>query len=103
MSAVSQSSLRGWLVDMVVGGLGGLVVAWIVAVNLVIYLGVEGGYQAGPGDVFEHSWTLGIVVVAVLVAGPVLAVTYMRRQRRQRDAAGEKAGLPGQGHGRGSS
>lgn len=97
---MSQSHFRGWLVDLVVGGLGGLVVAWIVAVNLVIYLGVESGYQAGPGDVFKHSWILGIVVVAVLVAGPVLAVTYMRRQRRQRNAVG--AGLPGQGDGRAS-
>lgn len=92
---MSHSHFRGWLVDLVVGGLGGLVIAWVVAVNLVIYLGVEGGYQAGPGDVFEHSWILGIVVVAVLSAGPVLAVSYMRRQRRQRDAAGGKAGLPG--------
>lgn len=83
--------------DLVLGGLGGLVVAWIVAVNLVIYLGVEGGYQAGPGDVFEHSLMLGIVVVAIVVAGPVLAVTYMRRQRRQRNAVG--AGIPGRGSG----
>lgn len=83
---MSRSGFRWWFVDLVVGGLGGLVIAWIVAVNLVIYLGVEGGYQAGPGDVFEHSWILGIVVVAVLLAGPVLAITYMRRQRRQRDA-----------------
>lgn len=93
---------REWLVDLGVGGLGGLLVAWIVAVNLVIYLGVEGGYQAGPGDVFEHSWVLGIIVVAIVLAGPALGVTYMRRQRRQRDAAGDKARLPGQGHGRGS-
>lgn len=98
---MSQGDFRGWLVDLVVGGLGGLVVAWIVAVNLVIYLGVEGGYQAGPGDVFEHSWILGIVVVAIVVAGPVLAVIYMRRQRRQRNAGA--ASLPGQGHGRGAS
>ncbi len=81
---MSQSHFRGWLVDLVVGGLGGLVVAWIVAVNLVIYLGVESGYQAGPGDVFKHSWILGIVVVAVLVAGPVLAVTYMRAPTAER-------------------
>ncbi|MFP3883018.1 MAG: hypothetical protein ACLFRT_08445 [Actinomycetota bacterium] len=97
---MSQSQFGGWFVDLVAGGLGGLVIAWIVAVNLVIYLGVEGGYQAGPGDVFEHSWILGTVVVAILAAGPVLAVTYMRRQRRQRNAVG--AGLPGEGHGRGS-
>lgn len=99
---MSQSHFRGWFVDLAAGGLGGLVIAWIVAVNLVIYLGVEGGYRAGPGDVFGHSAVLGIVVVAIVLAGPALGVTYMRRQRRQRDAAGERARLPGQGHGRGS-
>lgn len=98
---MSQGDFRGWLVDLVVGVLGGLVVAWIVAVNLVIYLGVQGGYQAGPGDVFGRSVVLGIVVTAVIAAGPALGVMYMRRQRRQRNAVG--AGLPGQGHGRGSS
>lgn len=84
---MSRSDFRGWFVDLVVGGLGGLVIAWIVAVNLVIYLGVEGGYQAGLGDVFGHSVVLGIVVIGIVVAGPALGVTYMKRQRRQRDAA----------------
>lgn len=84
---MSRGDFRGWFVDLVVGGLGGLVIAGIVAVNLVIYLGVEDGYQAGLGDVFAHSVVLGILVVGVVVAGPALGVTYMRRQRRQRDAA----------------
>lgn len=101
MSSVSRGGFRGWFVDLAVGGLGGLVIAWIVAVNLVIYLGVEGGYQAGLGDVFGHSVMLGVVVIGVVVAGPVLGVMYMRRQRRQRDAV--DAGRPGQGNVRGSS
>lgn len=82
-----RGGLRGWFVDLVVGGLGGLVIAGIVAVNLVIYLGVEGGYQAGLGDVFGHSVVLGTLVIGVVVGGPVLGVTYMRRQRQQRDAS----------------
>ncbi len=89
---MSQSVFRGWSVDLVVGGLGGLVIAWIVAVNLVIYLGVDSGYQAGLGDVFGHSVVLGIIVIVVVVAGPVLGVIYMRKQRRQRDAASADAG-----------
>jgi len=87
----------------VTGGLAGAVVAGIVAVNLVIYLGVEGGYEAGLGDVFGHSVVLGIVVISVLVAGPVLGVTYLRRRRRHRDVAAVDAGMGGQGHVRGSS
>lgn len=98
---MSQGGFRGWFVDLVVGGLAGLVIAWIVAVNLVIYLGVEGGYQAGPGDVFGHSVVLGIVVIGLVAAGLVLGVMYMRRQRQQRDVV--DAGMSGQGHGRGSS
>lgn len=44
---MSRGGFRGWFVDLAVGGLGGLVIAWIVAVNLVIYLGVEGGIRLG--------------------------------------------------------
>jgi len=69
---------------MVFGGLIGVVVSAIVAVNLVIFLGVPGGYEAGLGDVFRHSPLLGALVVAVLVAGPVLGILAGRRSGRIR-------------------
>jgi hypothetical protein len=36
----------GWGVDLAVGGLCGLIAGAVVVVNLVIFLGVEGGYVA---------------------------------------------------------
>jgi hypothetical protein len=57
---------------------GGLL-SVVVAVNLVIYLGVEGGYESTLGDVFAHSPLTGILVVGVLAAGPVIGVIVARR------------------------
>lgn len=68
-------------------------VAGIMAVNLIIYLGVESGYEAGLGDVFGHSVVLGIVAISVLVSGPVLGVTYLGRRGRHRDRAAVDAGM----------
>lgn len=77
-----RDHVRQWLFDLVAGGvLGGLAGA-IVAVNVVIYSGVESGYQASPGDVFGHSVLIGILVVAILVGTPVLGVFLARRRRR---------------------
>jgi hypothetical protein len=75
----------GWGVDLAVGGLCGLIAGAILSVNLVIFLGVEGGYEASLGDVFAHNVLIGIVVVAVLVAGPLGGVAYARWRRRLRE------------------
>ena len=80
----------GWGVDLAVGGFCGLIAGAVVAVNLVIFLGVEGGYEASLGDVFAHSLLIGILVVAVLGAGPVAGVSYARWRRRLR---GESRGM----------
>ncbi|HEU4895743.1 MAG TPA: hypothetical protein VFT85_07885 [Acidimicrobiia bacterium] len=77
----------GWGIDLAVGGLCGLIAGAIVAVNLIIFMGVEGGYEAGVGDVFSHSILLGILVISVLVAGPLCAVAYARLLRRRRDVS----------------
>ena len=95
MRAASRRGIRVWVVDLVAGGLAGLGVAWIVAVNLVITSVPEGGYEAGLGDVFGHSVVLGIVVIGVVVFGPVVGVTYLRRRRRHRDRAAVDAGMGG--------
>lgn len=98
---MSQLDIRAW--TSVIGGLAGAVVAGIMAANLVIYLGVEGGYEAGLGDVFGHSVVLGIVAISVLVSGPVLGVTYLGRRGRHRDRTAVDGGMGGQGDVRGSS
>jgi len=69
---------------VVVGGLVGGVVGAIVAVNLVIFAGIDGGYEASLPEVFEQSPLTGFGAVLVLVAGPVLGVIVARSMRRHR-------------------
>lgn len=84
MSATAPS--RGWLVDIIVGGLAGGILGAIVAVNVVIFSGIERGYESGLGEIFEYHWLLGIATVMILAAGPVLGVMFARRWRKIRAA-----------------
>lgn len=83
-TAPERSRKLGWLVDVLVGGIVGGVTGAIVAVNVVIFSGVDRGYEASLREVFGHSPFLGVVVVMVLAAGPVLGVLVARRQRGRR-------------------
>jgi hypothetical protein len=71
----------------VVAALSGFVVAVIAILNLHILVGLEAGYAASPADVFEWSLLLGMVDIALLVAGPVFGVVAASRLRR-RDSRG---------------
>lgn len=75
----------GWVTDGFVGVILGGVISAIVAVNVVIYAGIEDGYEASIGDVFDESLLIGLVTVAILVGGPILGVVLMRRRRHRRD------------------
>lgn len=81
---MTKTPWRDWLADALVGGAVGLVAAGIVAVNLVIYYGFELGYETSLSEVFEHSATLGLVVVFTLASGPVVGAltAHMRRVKR---------------------
>lgn len=70
-----------WLVVLLGGAVGGLI-GLIAAVNLVIYSGVEGGYEANLGDVFAHSALVGVAVVALPVGGMVAGVIVALRRRQ---------------------
>ncbi|WP_207081439.1 hypothetical protein [Nocardioides sp. S5] len=70
--------------------LAGLLVATIVVVNLHIALGLEEGYAARPADVLEASTLLALADVALLVAGPVLAIAIVVRQRSGDRRAGPR-------------
>jgi hypothetical protein len=72
---------RGWIVDIVVGGLIGGFLGAIVAVNVVIFSGIERGYQSGITEIFEYNAVLGVLVLSILVGGPVLGVVLARRAR----------------------
>jgi hypothetical protein len=80
--------MKGWLLDLTVGGLVGGLVGAVAAVNFVIYTGIEQGYEASLTEVFEYSPVAGIVTVAILVAGPVLGVLAARRRRKKMGAGG---------------
>ena len=75
---------KPWLLDVVVGGISGGLVGAVVAVNVVIYSGIDRGYQASIPEVFRESVLIGLLVVAILVAGPVVGVWIARRLRYQR-------------------
>jgi MFS family permease len=72
---------RGWIVDIVLGGLIGGFLGAIVAVNVVIFSGIERGYQSGITEIFEYNAVLGVLVLSILVGGPVLGVVLARRAR----------------------
>jgi hypothetical protein len=76
----------GWFVDIVAGGIFGGIAGAIVAVNFVIYSGIERGYEATIPEVFRESVVAGVITVAVLLAGPVVGVWIARRLRRRRNA-----------------
>jgi hypothetical protein len=76
----------GWFVDIVAGGIVGGVAGAIVAVNFVIYAGIDRGYEATIPEVFRQSVVAGVITVAVLVAGPAVGVWIARRRRRRRIA-----------------
>ena len=75
---------RQWLIDGLVGVGGGGLIGAIVAVNFVIYVGIERGYEASIPDVFRQNPLAGIVTVVILAAGPVAGVVGMRWLRRPR-------------------
>jgi CDP-diglyceride synthetase len=83
-NATTGRRTRGWIRDVVVGGLVGGVVGAIVAVNVVIYAGIERGYEAGLGDVFRQNAFVGLLVVVVLVVAPVFGFLTAHRIRRRR-------------------
>jgi len=73
---------------VVIGGLTGGVVGAVLAVNVVIYAGIDRGYEATIPDVFRESTVIGVVAVALLVTGPVVGVVLARRLRDRRTGRG---------------
>jgi hypothetical protein len=66
----------------------GLVVAFVVVLNLHIFAGVVDGYMASPAQVVEHSVPLAVVDVLLFVAAPVVAVVTVVRLRARRSGPG---------------
>lgn len=68
---------------LLLAALGGLVVAVIVVLNLHIVVGLEEGYAASPREVGRHSTLLVVADIALLLAGPTVAVMAARKARRR--------------------
>jgi len=69
------------LLVTIVGVVIGFGVGAIAAVNIVIYSGIDRGYEASPSDVFSQSPVVGILALAALVAGPITGAYLARRVR----------------------
>lgn len=82
--------MKPWFVDLLGGGIIGGATGAIVAVNFVILVGIEGGYEASIPDVFRQNLLAGIVTVVIVAAGPVLGVAIARRMRRTRSRAASR-------------
>lgn len=79
-----NAATRGWLVDLLIGGLAGGIAGAIAAVNVVIYSGIDDGYEASIPEVFRQNAVVGVIVVIILIMGPVGGVIVARRRRRSR-------------------
>jgi hypothetical protein len=84
------SRARAWLVDIVVGGIVGGITGAIAAVNFVISVGIDDGYEASIAEVFRQNTIAGVMTVAILGLGPVCGVVVARRLRRKRERVGTK-------------
>ena len=73
------------IAEGIVGAIVGFVVGAIVAVNVVITAGVDRGYEASLAEVFEENTLLGVAVVVILMAGPIVGVIGARRIRQKMD------------------
>lgn len=64
------------------GAVVGLITAAIVEINFVIAFGPDQGYESTFPKIFEDNLLVGIVAVAILLAGPVVGAIVAVRQRR---------------------
>ena len=71
---------RRLAIRVVFGIVVGLVVGAIASVNVVIFGGIEDGYEAIPARVFEENALVGVIAVLVLIAGPVIGVIIALRE-----------------------
>jgi len=83
-TVAARKMLRGF-----VGALVGAIVGAIVAVNFVIAFGPDSGYESSIPDVFRENVLVGIVTVAILVAGPMAGAIVAGRMRRAPSAGGD--------------
>ncbi len=82
-----EPSTRGWIIDIFVGGITAGIIGAIVAVNVVIYSGIDDGYEATLGELFDQNPIVGVISVAILLLGPLVGIAAARFLRCRRSNA----------------
>ncbi len=72
------------LLSTSVGIVVGAAIGGVIAVNLVIFSGIDSGYESSIGDVFAHSPVTGLIAVAVLTSGPIVGGFFAWRWAARR-------------------
>ena len=78
------------MIDIIVGGIFGGIVGAIAAVNVVIYSGIDDGYEATLGEVFDQYPVVGVIAVGLILLGPAVGIAvarYLRDRRATRRSA----------------
>lgn len=76
-----ETRTRSKALRAVIGGVIGAVAGAIVAVNFVITVGIERGYEASLPEIFRENPVVGVVTVLILLAGPIAGVVVALRMR----------------------
>jgi ribosomal protein S18 acetylase RimI-like enzyme len=66
---------------LAVGALIGAITGLVVAINVVIFSGSEKGYETSVRELFDRNVVLGVVVVSIVLAGPVVGALVAFRTR----------------------
>lgn len=75
---------RGWTKRVAGGAIIGGIIGAIVAVNFVIMVGPDSGYESSFADIFSESTADGVATIAILIAGPLLGAFIALRTRAKR-------------------
>ena len=79
------TSMRRRVIGTILGAIVGFASGAIISVNVVITAGVDRGYEASLSEVFDENVLVGVGVLVILVAGPVVGVILARRIWRRTD------------------
>lgn len=75
----TNSGQRRGVWRMMIGAIVGAAVGLIIAVNVVIFSGVEDGYEAAPADVFEQRPFAAAIAIVAFVLAIGAGITISRR------------------------
>ena len=82
--ATADRFSRGWITRLAGGAIIGGIIGAIVAVNFVIMVGPDSGYESSFTDIFSESTVVGLATIVILIAGPLLGAAIALRSRAKR-------------------